>query len=105
MFRSIRQLFALSKSDADLPEESEAAPEASPEAKPEPVAAPAGPDVPEKPNSNPDKAKGSDKLASVGAPAQAEVRPGRSEAPAGTPGRPGGPTGTVPGPKKPPKRS
>src|SRR5439155_1540578 len=73
---AIRQLLALEKSGADLPDEPEPEPEPEPPAEPkaEPVAAPAGPDVPKKPDSTQDVSSPCGKLASVGVPARSGVR-------------------------------
>ena len=102
---AIRQLLALAKSGADLPDEPEPGPEPpEPEPRrPDPghPAAPPEPEASEKSAANPCPAKTCEKLASVGAAASPACRP---EASAGSEGRPGRPIGADPGPGFAPKR-
>ncbi len=91
---ALRQLMALEKSGADLPEPVEAEVPAKMEAE-------AGPDEPEKPDSTHETSSTCVELASVGTATPSGDRPERPE---GTPGRPGRPSGADPGPEMAPKR-
>jgi len=99
---SLRQLMALERSGADLPEEPESAPEAVAAPAEAVAGASAGEAVPEKSVSTSDQKLTYGELASVGAAAPAEVRSGPSPV---SPGRPGRPIGADPGPKLAPTRS
>ena len=98
LYAAIRQLLALERSGADLPEP-EPEPEPVPQA--EAVAAPPAPEAAEKLDSNIIAENTCGKLASVGAAAPAGVPSGRLE---GSPGHPGRPTGADPGTKTAPRR-
>ncbi len=94
---AIRQLIALEKSGADLPDEPAPQPPAGPETRSEAVvAASPGPNVPGKNDTNDEPESVCDKLASVGAPASSGVGP---EGSVGAPSRRRGPIGADPGPE------
>jgi hypothetical protein len=98
---AIRQLLALERSGADLPDPPEDEPEAPPEPGAQAVAAPARPESPEKQDVKRESSGSCGRLASVGVPAPAGVAPGPS---AGSPGGAGRPSGSGPGPKTAPKQ-
>ena len=100
LYAAIRGLLSLEKSGADLPDGPGRA-RARSRPQPRPSRRRPGRSGPEKPCITHDISSSCVKLASVGEPAPAGVRPGRS---AGSPGRPGRPNGADPGPWTAPKR-